>query len=281
MFDEKRHRVSNSISKITLLIVINIVVFFITGIFGSLQARTPANESVYSYLAVHSYLPTLLSRFWTLATFMFVNTSSLLSFIFGMLWFYWIGQIFEDFVGSKRLLTLYILGGLGGALLFILAYNIFPIYSVSKTIATAAGAPACIMAVMVGTAMIAPDYTVFLFFIGAVKLKWVVVVYVILDLLLTTGTNAGAAFTHIGGAGMGFIYVRQLQSGNDWGEWFGKFFKPKPHLRVVSKNQKNTNTKPRQDEIDRILDKISSSGYDSLSKQEKETLFRASNDDKS
>jgi hypothetical protein len=108
-----------------------------------------------------------------------------------------------------------------------------------------------------------------------------VVVYVILDLLLTTGTNAGAAFTHIGGAGMGFLYVKQLQSGNDWAEWLGKLFKPRRHLKIVSNNLKNTTTKPRQDEIDRILDKISATGVDSLSKYEKDTLSKLRDDDKS
>ena len=117
-------------------------------------------------------------------------------------------------------------------------------------------------------------------FIGAVRLKWIALVYVILDILFLIGPNSGNILAHLGGALLGFVYIRQLQRGNDWGAAIAKIFKRRSKLKIVAKNSaKITNGKPRQDEIDRILDKISQTGYDSLSKQEKEILFRASNNE--
>ena len=284
MWEEIRYKVLHSGSKLNLLIGINVAVFLVIGLIGVFESLSTANNVVeqvlYNYLVVPSYIPTLLTRFWTPFTYMFMH-DGILQFVFNMLWFYWMGQIFEEYLGTKKVLAVYLLGGLLGAFFFVLGYNVFPLFAEAKMHATAIGAPACVMAVIVGTATLLPDYTIFMMFLGPVKLKWIAIVYVILDLLFLRGPGAGEAFAHIGGALMGFIYIKQLQKGNDMGASIGRLFKPKPHLTVASKNLKNTSTKPRQDEIDRILDKISNSGYESLSKQEKETLFRASADDKS
>jgi hypothetical protein len=136
------------------------------------------------------------------------------------------------------------------------------------------------MAIIVATATLLPDYTISLMFIGPVKLKWLALFFVIIDFLGISGLNAGGELSHLGGAFIGFVYIRQLQKGNDWLTSMGKWFKPKSKLKVVSKNSFKTSLgKPRQEEIDFILDKISRSGYDNLSKQEKEVLFRASNNE--
>ena len=284
MWDEIKFKVLHSGSKLNLLIGINVAVFLVLGLIGIFETLSTANhivhQTIQSYLTLSSYLPTLLTRFWTPFSFMFMN-EGIITFIFNMLWFYWMGKIFEEYLGAKKLVTLYIFGGLLGAVFFIVAFNVFPLFAAIKNTATAVGAAGSVMAIIVGTATLLPDYTLFMLFIGPVKLKWLAAVYVLIDLFMTTGPDPGDAFVHLGGALMGFIYIRQLKKGNNMGQWVEKLFKPRPKLKIASRNLKNTDSKPRQEEIDRILDKISVMGYDSLSKQEKETLFRASNDDKS
>jgi hypothetical protein len=134
------------------------------------------------------------------------------------------------------------------------------------------------MAIMVATATLLPDYTISLIFIGPVKLKWLILFFIIIDFLGIIGPNAGGELSHLGGGLFGYIYIKQLHRGNDWVATVAGIFKPKSKLKVVAKNpSKSSSGYPRQEEIDLILDKISRSGYDSLNKQEKEILFRASN----
>jgi membrane associated rhomboid family serine protease len=277
---EKRRKVID-FSRLNILIAINVIVYLIVGVVAESQKQTVISQTLFSYIALPSSLPLLFTRFWTVFSFMFLY-NGFLNLIFGMLWLYWVGQIFEDFLGSDKVLTLYLVGGLGAALFFLLGYNLFPYLATSRLYAAAAGGPACVMAVVVGTATLVPDYSVSLLFFGTTSLKRVVMIYVVLDLLFSNGPYGNEAITHIGGGLAGFIYVKQLQRGNNIGAWFENLFKPKSKLTVAARNStKNTSIKPRQDEIDRILDKISQTGYDSLSTAEKEILFRASNDDKS
>jgi len=197
-----------------------------------------------------------------------------------MLWFYWFGQIFEEYLGNKRTLGLYIMGGLAGAFLFVLSFNTLPLFSHSVAMSGAlVGASASVMAIMVATATLLPNYTISLILIGPVKLKWLVLFFIIIDFFGIVGPNAGGEIAHLGGGLIGFIYIKQLQKGHDWVGNIAAAFKPKSALKVVSTNpSRSSSGTPRQEDIDNILDKISRSGYDSLSKQEKEILFRASND---
>jgi hypothetical protein len=199
--------------------------------------------------------------------------------LFNMLWLYWLGQIFEEYLGNKRTIGLYILGGLSGALFYLLAYNFLPAFAGAAYGSTVVGASASVMAIIIATATLLPDYSISLMFIGPVKLKWIAIIYVIVDFISIVGPNAGGEVAHIGGALFGFIYIKQLQRGNDWIGAIRGIFKSRTKLKVASKNSdRNSNSKPRQEEIDRILDKISQTGYESLNKQEKEILFRASKD---
>jgi membrane associated rhomboid family serine protease len=284
MWEELRYKVLHSGSKLNLLIGINVAVFLVLGIIGVFETlsttHTVLNETLYSYLALPSYLPKLLTHFWTPITYMFMH-DGIWHIVMNMIWFYWMGSLFEEYLGAKKLLHLYILGGLAGAIFFIASFNLFPLFASVRVGGTVVGASASIMAIIVGTATLLPDYTIFFMFIGPVRLKWLAAVFVLIDLLSLASSNAGGEFSHLGGALMGFVYIKQLQSGNDIGEWFGKLFKPRRHLKIVSNNLKNTNTKPRQDEIDRILDKISATGVESLSTHEKDTLSKLRDDDKS
>ncbi|MDB5031872.1 rhomboid family intramembrane serine protease [Mucilaginibacter sp.] len=269
-------------SKLNLLIGINVIVFLaigITSVLEQLMLRTTIIATYsYEYLALPSYLPKLLTRFWTPLTYMFMH-AGIFHILFNMLWLYWIGGIFEEFLGKKRTLGLYLLGGLAGAVLYVASYNIVPAFTQSGAVlvSTAIGASASVVAIIVGAATIAPNYTISLMFIGPVRLKWLVIVYIVISFLGIMGPNAGGEIAHIGGALFGFIYVKQLQKGRDMIGFIAGLFKSRSKLKVASTNRDRSATnEPRQDEVDQILDKISKTGYDNLSKQEKDILFRAS-----
>jgi membrane associated rhomboid family serine protease len=280
-----QHKMLRSSSKLNLLIWINIIVYLLINIPATILGLFHADFiSVYAneYLLLPANLQILLKHCWTPFTYMFMHAGPL-HILFNMLFFYWFGQIFEEYLGKKRTLGLYLLGGLGGAFLFVLSYNIFPLFTQVNAAAniTLVGASAAVMAVIVATATQLPDYTISLIFIGPVRLKWLVLFFIALDFLGIVGTNAGGEISHLGGGLIGFIYIKQLQKGNDWVASIANLFKPKPKLKVVSNNNtsRSPGNFPRQEEIDLILDKISKSGYDNLSKQEKEILFRASKDE--
>ena len=279
-WDNIRYKITASQSKLFLLICINIVVFLVINVPGTIESWFNRTEyiAVYAneYLSLPSNLHRLLIRFWTPFTYMFMH-AGVFHILFNMLWLYWFGQIFEEFLGKKRTIGLYLLGGLAGGILFVIAFNLLPLFSYVKQVSHVVGASASVMAIVVAAATIAPNYTINLMLIGPVKIKWIALFYVAVDFLSTTGPNAGGQIAHLGGALIGFMYVKQLQRGNDWIAGIVNIFKPKPKLKVVSTNrEKNPALKPRQEEIDAILDKISQNGYDSLNKHEKEILFRAS-----
>ncbi len=277
-----QYKMLKSGSRANLLIGINVFVFLLVNITAVIERLVFRSELItyYSneYLLLPSFLPKLLTRFWTPLTYMFMH-AGIFHILFNMLWLYWMGQIFEEYLGKKRTIGLYILGGLSGALFFVAADNIFPFFAVAVNGSTVVGASASVMAIIIATATLLPDYRISLILIGPVKLKWIAIFYVVIDFLSIAGPNAGGEFSHLGGALFGFIYIKQLQKGNDWIGALTSIFKSRSKLKVASKNSdKNSNGKPRQEEIDRILDKISQSGYESLNKQEKEVLFRASKD---
>jgi membrane associated rhomboid family serine protease len=277
-----QYKMLRSGGKINLLIGINVFIFLIVNIASVIEHLVFRSEIIdyytKEYLLLPSFLPKLLTHFWTPVTYMFMH-AGIFHILFNMLWLYWFGQIFEEYLGNKRTIGLYLLGGLTGALFFVAAYNIFPLFSTLVTDSTVVGASASVMAVIVATATLLPDYSISLILIGPVKLKWIALFYVVIDFLSIAGPNAGGEFAHLGGALFGFIYIKQLQRGRDWIGAITGIFRSRSKMKVAAKNSdKNQSGKPRQEEIDRILDKISQTGYDSLNKQEKEILFRASKD---
>jgi len=282
LWENIQYKMLRSNSKLNLLIGINIFVYLLINLPATIENHAFQTDHIshfaVEYLRVPAYLPKLLSHFWTPLTYMFMH-ASVYHVLFNMLWLYWFGQIFEEYLGNKRTLSLYILGGLTGALFFIFCFNTLPLFTQVKAASgtTLVGASAGVMAIIVATATLLPDYSISLIFIGPVRLKWIALFFVVSDFLATTGANAGGEISHLGGALTGFIYIKQLQKGNDFSVFLSKLFKPKPKLKVVAKNpMKYSGGVPRQEEVDAILDKISKYGYDNLSKPEKEILFRAS-----
>ena len=233
------------------------------------------------YLAVPAYFPNLLDRFWTLVSYMFLHFDFWHIFV-NMLWLYWFGRIFLEFLSSRKLLKVYLWGGIFGALFFMLSFNIFPVFETVRYEAYALGASASVMAVVMAVSFYVPRYTLNLLFFGRIRLIWIALVYLAIDLLSIRHGNAGGHIAHLGGAFFGFLYVLNLKK---------EFFKLRPLNLKMKKTQRATTSttyrytndelyniqkKQKQEEIDRILDKISKHGYDLLSKKEKETLFKKS-----
>ena len=233
------------------------------------------------YLAVPADVTRLLFRFWTPFSYMFLHFDFWHIFI-NMLWLYWFGRIFLEFLSSRKLLTVYLWGGIFGALFFILSYNTFPVFETVLPNAYALGASASVMAVVMATSFYVPHYTLRLFIFGRIRLIWIALIYLVIDVLSIQHGNAGGHIAHLGGALFGFLYAMELKI-----RLFNrfKFFKPikKREKKAAKANYSYTNDelynlqkKQEQEEIDRILDKISKHGYDLLSKKEKETLFKKS-----
>ena len=174
-------------------------------------------------------------------------------------------------------------------------YNFLPFYSDRVAESMMLGASAGVFAIVVGAAVFMPNYTFFLMFIGPVKIKYIAIFYVFMSFIGSTGANAGGEIAHLGGAIMGWLYISQLNKGNDLGGWIISFtsfvksmFKPQPKIKVThrsgnrrpskkaKKSQATNAAQTPQAEIDAILDKISERGYESLSKDEKQKLFNAS-----
>lgn len=277
---------------IAQVIVVNVAVFLTTGIISVLFIlfNKPLGSSDYiqNMLGVPADITRLMYRPYSLFTYMFVH-AGIWHLAVNMLWLNWIGSILVDLVGSKKVVACYILGGLFASLIFIAAYNVFPLFATVKGSAFLVGASGSVLAVVLAAATLTPDFSLRLLLFGDVKLKYLALVAVLLDVLQIAGSNAGGHLAHLGGAAFGFAYIRLMQQGYDLSHWVyvpveyvKSLFAPKKMSYTVSKPQ-NMAAKPQpeqlnnQQQIDEILDKISAQGYENLSSAEKEKLFRLSN----
>lgn len=273
------------------LIYINVAVFLgihIVVIFLVLANKIGRDESIsdiLGYLAVPSDLPSLARRPWTIVTYMFTH-GYLYHILFNMLVLYWFGRIFIEEFGLKKLLGIYILGGLGGAVLYILAYNIFPFFEEVKEISIATGASASIMAISIAVASAVPNRRMNLVLIGPVKIIYIVFFIFVTSTILDFTDNTGGKIAHIGGALVGYFFALKYRKGKDITSGFDRLmdgfatmFRKKEKMKVsyrrpTSDFEYNKQKADEQKELDAILDKISKGGYDSLTKSEKETLFK-------
>lgn len=281
IFSEVRYSVFQSGSRLNLFIAINVAVFLVIKLINVIEfltgSTTDLAEFIIGRLILPAALPNLLKQPWSLISYMFLH-EGFLHILFNMLWLFWIGRIFEEFLNTRKFTFVYFAGGLAGALLYILSYNLFPAFANALPHAVALGASASVMAIVVATATLLPDYTFHLLLFGPVRLKWIAIAYIVLDIISISGSNAGGHIAHLGGALLGYLFIIRLRQGNDWSKPFEGIVKKRSKLKVVSGGSKGrkVNEKPSEEEIDRILDKISKSGYDSLSNAEKQTLFKAS-----
>ena len=278
------------------LIMFNVVVFIILQLAKLTLFLLNVNPMYFNTLirelSVPAYFDELIFKPWTLLTYMFLHEDPM-HLLFNMLFLYWFGQIYEEYVGKNKLIYTYLAGGFSGAALFILAFNVFPVFAEMHPSPTALGASAGIMAIVIATATLMPNYSMNLILFGPVSLKIIAVFFVGLDILNISRENPGGHIAHLGGAILGFVFIRQLKKGNNPSEGFEKlakkfnriFQKKREKVKVVysrkplSDEEYNSNKKHKQEMVDEILDKIAESGYDSLTKKEKETLFKISKED--
>ncbi len=296
MFDEFKNAFQRHNNAHVQLIIINVVVYValaVVLVFSTIAQHGEIFSAIFNSITLPGSFYEFIQQPWTLITHAFVHDygglRAILHIFFNMLTFYWFGKLFIEYLGSDKLVAVYVLGILFGALFLLLAHNSIPYY-IQQNSLRGFGASAAVNAVIVATATLLPDYTFFLLFIGPVRIKWIAAFYVFLSFLGAIGGNAGGNLAHLGGALIGYIYIKQLQAGINWGawitatlSWIKSLFQPRPKVKVTyrkeePKGKKSTSvaSKASQDEIDAILDKISDRGYESLSKEEKEKLFNAS-----
>ena len=296
MFEEFKNAFQRYNNGHVQLIIINLAVFVVMGVLMVIT-KVSGLEDLWTAIHEQFQIPARFAEFvtrpWTLLTYMFMHDlTGILHILFNMLIMYWFGRLFVEYLGSDKLVAVYLLGGMAGGIAYLLAYNLIPFFAAQAETYEIGmvGASASVNAIVVATATLLPNYTFFLLFIGPVRIKYIAGVFVFLSFLGTVGNNAGGNLAHLGGALMGFVYMKQLQSGINWGgwitvtlEWFRDLFREKPRVKVSYRKERTTSQKSpaekatyTQEEIDRILDKISEGGYESLTKDEKEKLFNAS-----
>ncbi len=284
------------------LILINIIIWLliqVLAVFAFLTNTPPGRpvaslyEAITTWLAVPADTAELLSKPWTLVTYMFLHLD-FLHILFNMLWLYWFGKIFLEYLNNRQLLFTYLSGGLAGGLLYILAFNFFPVFDPVIERSVALGASASVLAIVVAIAFYVPGYTLHLLFIGPVKIKYIAIISVIIDFLMIRSDNAGGHIAHLGGAFWGFMYIKLLRTGYDISS-LSQLFKKMNFLTRLTKRKRfhykkvHRQSRPLTDEefnlqkvenqqkTDRILEKIKYSGYESLTRAEKEFLFSQTN----
>ena len=292
----------NSLYKLIAINILVWLVFMISRVIMTIGGFGELYSSLISYFMMPASLPKLATQPWSLFTYMFLH-EGIFHILFNMLFLYWFGLLIHQYLGSRKLANLYILGGLAGGLFYLLIYNLAPYFSNSVDTSLMLGASAGVFAIVVGAATLTPNTTFFLILLGPVKIKYIAIFYVVLSFANSAGANAGGELAHLGGALMGFLYITQLRRGNDWGVpvqkvgiFFENLFKKSPTKVKVSYRKAKTESgsfgsfsspksKPTatksseetsQEEIDRILDKIADRGYEALTKEEKRKLFELS-----
>lgn len=272
------------------LIIINVVVFFVFVIAAMIEKlfKLPSIDLI-PYIGTTSDIHLLIKRPWTVFTYMIAH-KDFLHILLNMLMLFWFGQLFLRYFSPKNLGSIYLLGGLAGAALYALTFNTIPYY-IDMNHPPMIGASASVMAIIFAAAFYKPDAEVSLFMLFRIKVVYIAIFMFIIDFIsLDSNTNSGGHVAHIGGAIVGYIFAKQYLKGKDITRWINKIIdwivnltKPSDKKRMKVKYKKreadydyNQRKNDATEEIDRILDKIKSSGYSSLNTEEKKRLFDAS-----
>ena len=275
---------------LTKLIFWNIAFFAIPTVLFGILPLFKININYLSYVSLSSNPNDLLLKPWSIFTYAFCH-SSILHILFNLIMLNFAGRLFLIFFNQKQLLSLYFVGSLFAGFVFLLSYMFFPALANVNT--ALVGASASVMAILFATVTYSPLMNIRLLLFGNVKLWHIALILIVIDLFQLPMENTGGHLAHMGGAFFGYIYIRLLKNGTDISNWFTLIIdafssifgsrKPKPFKKVhrtykapAEKRVSKIVTKDKvQQQIDEILDKISQSGYDSLSSEEKEFLFKA------
>jgi membrane associated rhomboid family serine protease len=276
-------------STVIRLIYFNAAVFLIYNAAVIFLTLFKVSIDLTPYLAVPASFHNLLSYPWTIITYMFMH-KNFMHILFNMIALYWFGKIFTMYFTEKQLIGLYVSGGIAAALLYILSFNIFPYFEDVIYMSSMIGASGSVMAIMVASAVKSPDMELRLLLFGNVKLKYIAIVFMLISFFGITSMNAGGEIAHLGGALFGYFFVVSLRQGRDITSFVNKIIdflvdvftgkkiwrkklKTTRPGRKMSDGDYNAAKAQNMAEIDKILDKIKKSGYESLTAEEKKRLF--------
>jgi len=269
----------SSVNIVEKIIYINVVVFLLTYLFKTISFLTGLDESfIVTWFALSPFFSTLIIKPWTIISYGFLH-EGLIHILFNLFILYFIGNLFLDYFNRKQFLVYYFLGVIFGGLVFMLSYNYFPALKTRETFLV--GASAGVTSIIIGIASLIPNYALRFRFIGDIKLLYIAIILIAIDIIQIPNGNAGGHLAHLGGALIGFLLTTRLNKGKSLILWMENLLQPKQksplstiHRREKSSISKKENSSDRQKRIDEILDKISKSGYDALSKEEKDFLFK-------
>ncbi len=269
------------------IILINVALFVLTYLFNTFSFLLQIDGNfIVNWFTLQPDFGLLLERPWTIISYGFLHLG-FFHILFNMLVLYYFGNLFMDFFNSKQFLLYLILGIISGGFIYMLSYNYMPGLKTQNSLLV--GASAGVMAIVIGVSSYIPYYSINFRFIGNIKLLYIAVALVVLDVVQIPTGNAGGHLAHLGGSLIGFLLTTYLDQGKGLISWISGAItkKEKKPLKTVYKNTKSTKStknstytkketkSEEQARIDSILDKISKSGYETLSKEEKDYLFKA------
>jgi membrane associated rhomboid family serine protease len=283
------------------LVVINAVLFVILKFIWAIYLLNSLNPAAYQtnvldWFALPATLDRLSSRPWTVLTYMF-SDQPVLRFIGNMFWLWSFGYILQDLMGNRKLIPIYLYGGVAGAVFFVLSYAIFPRLQAAAPLAELIGSNAAIVAIAVATTAVAPDYRIFPMINGGIPLWILSLLFLLINFSSIPHSDSGGYIANLAGGGAGFLFIYQLRRGRDGSVWINRLFDWCNDLFNPNKNTKSrapkdeffykvSGTQPfkkipnvTQQRIDEILDKINQQGYRFLTDEEKEILKRAADEE--
>lgn len=301
-FKRKKISLGADGNALVTLISINAVIFLVLGLIQFtfrfiLSTKSTYEVDIQPWFELPAGLSSLAHRPWTIFSYMFTHTHPIFA-LTNMLWLWVFGSIFQDMTGNKKLIPVYLYGGVAGACLFIASYYLIPSLKPQINTASLQGASAAIMAIAVAATTLSPDFRFFRMLNGGIPLWVITVLYIIIDFAGIAGQTPAYSISHLGGGLMGFLFVMSFRRGKDWSlwmnqaySWFMNLFNPATKVQSVKRVKekvfyKTGNNKPfvkkshiTQQRVDEILDKINQKGYSLLSEEEKNILKRAAETD--
>jgi membrane associated rhomboid family serine protease len=281
IIDQLKYNFRKDNNGLIQLILINVVVFVVLAVIYVISKVT-GNATAFILINYLTNVPTTWSGFihkpWTLITYSFIHSiPNIFHILFNMLALYWFGSLIQEYIGSRRLINLYILGAIVGGLIFLVLSNHIPFFA--QRALPLAGASGSVFAIAVAAATLVPEYSFYMLFIGPVRIVYIVGIYVFISFIGSVGENPGGDICHLGGALLGYLYIIALRNGTDLGQpinWIASKINRLKNPKLKVSYRKKENDQISQKEIDAILDKINRTGYSSLTKEEKQKLYKAS-----